>query len=121
MTHTTSNHPRVYGAGLLALDIVMTPDERPAHTYAGGTCGNVLTILSYLGWESYPIARLNGDPMSARVLKDLSRWNVRTELATLQPQSPAPVIIEWLGVTKGGGARHRFSFACPKCGANLPS
>src|SRR4051794_7137720 len=68
---------RVYGAGLIALDIVITPDDRAARTYAGGTCGNVLTILSYLGWESFPIARLNGDAVSARVLADLHRWNVR--------------------------------------------
>ena len=26
--------------------------------WAGGTCGNVLTVLSYLGWHASPIARL---------------------------------------------------------------
>lgn len=25
----------------------------------GGTCGNVMMILAHMGWESYPIARLD--------------------------------------------------------------
>jgi hypothetical protein len=102
------NRPRVYGAGLVALDVVITPDERPAHTYAGGTCGNVLTILSYLGWESFPIARLNADAMSARVLADLQRWKVRIDFAKLEPQVPAPVVVEWIRGSKGRKSGHRF-------------
>jgi fructokinase len=40
------------GTGLVALDLVVSNDNSvPPRYYAGGTCGNVLTILSFLGWE----------------------------------------------------------------------
>jgi hypothetical protein len=37
---------------LVALDLVVSQTENSASRhYAGGTCGNVLTILSFLGWD----------------------------------------------------------------------
>src|SRR5215831_3040640 len=69
---TSVERPKVFGAGLIALDLVISSDpQSPARSWAGGTCGNVLSILAYLGWEAYPIARLNGDPASIRVLADM--------------------------------------------------
>ena len=51
--------PSVIGAGLLALDIVISEvSEAPPEQWAGGTCGNVLIALGYLGWKSQPVARL---------------------------------------------------------------
>ena len=45
--------PVVVGTGLVALDVVINSDvHRPPRLWAGGTCGNVLTILSYLGWHA---------------------------------------------------------------------
>ena len=60
---TSVVQPKVFGTGLIALDLVIGPDpESPVRSWAGGTCGNVLSILSFLGWDAYPIARMNGDP-----------------------------------------------------------
>src|SRR4051794_26004402 len=51
--------PVAAGTGLVALDVVYSGDTaEPLGRWAGGTCGNVLTILSCLGWSSYPVARL---------------------------------------------------------------
>jgi fructokinase len=51
--------PIAYGTGFVSLDIVISSDpSEPSYHWAGGTCSNVLTILSYLGWKSFPIARL---------------------------------------------------------------
>jgi hypothetical protein len=60
--------PKVLGTGLIALDVVINTEfDRVPFFWAGGTCGNVMTILSSLGWDSYPVARLNGDSASRRV------------------------------------------------------
>ena len=48
--------PTVVGTGLVALDVVVSGDD--VKYFAGGTCGNVLTCLSYLGWDAKPVARL---------------------------------------------------------------
>ena len=59
--------PSVYGTGLISLDIIVSMRPEEHYHWSGGTCGNVLTILSYLGWESFPIARLNSDTASVHV------------------------------------------------------
>src|SRR5436190_16874543 len=92
------DRPTVLGTGLVALDLVIggSPENR-SRCYAGGTCGNVLTILSFLGWDAYPLARLNGDFTSNWVRDDLRRFGVHTDFLSLPPTNPAPVIIEWIG------------------------
>ena len=90
-----SEKPRAFGTGLIALDLVMSANpNRPVQSWAGGTCGNVLSILAYLGWESYPIARMNGDPASERVRADMSRWGMKLDFAGCEPTSHTPIIIQ---------------------------
>jgi len=63
------------GTGLVALDVVINSDvHQPPRLWAGGTCGNVLTILSYLGWQAYPVSRLNEDTAAGYLMRDLSQW-----------------------------------------------
>ena len=85
----------MWGTGLIALDVVLKHGEDSApKLWTGGTCGNVLAILSYLGWNSFPVARLKLDPPARLVLKDLARWGVHTEFATLSPHARTPIVIE---------------------------
>jgi sugar/nucleoside kinase (ribokinase family) len=114
--------PVVIGTGLLTLDIVITSNARRApRLYAGGTCGNVLSILSYLGWKAFPVARLNGDAASKHVLNDLTTWGVETRYATLSPSANTPIIVHEISRNAKGHPSHRFTWACPQCGAWLPS
>lgn len=115
--------PTVYGTGLVSLDIVISADpEEPCYLWAGGTCGNVLTILSYLGWKSFPIARLNGDTASIRVRADIKRWDVDLKYAEQLPTTSTPIITQENSVDKQGQPVHKFHWKnCPKCGAWLPN
>jgi len=118
---TTAERPKVFGAGLIALDLVVSSDPQvPVRSWAGGTCGNVLSILAYLGWDAYPIARLNGDPASIRVRADLERWGVRLEFASCGPTTHTPIIIQEIRRDRDGQPKHRFSWLCPRCGEWLP-
>ena len=75
--------PRIFGTGLIALDLVIGADpETPVHCWAGGTCGNVLSILAWLGWDAYPVARMDGDAASERVCADMARWGVHFDWST---------------------------------------
>lgn len=119
---SSSEKPRAFGTGLIALDLVMSANsDLPVQAWAGGTCGNVLSILAYLGWESYPIARMNGDPASERVRSDMSRWGVKLDFSGCEPTSHTPIIIQEIRRSRDGSPTHRFSWACPKCGQWLPS
>lgn len=122
MSAAEEDKPRAFGTGLIALDLVVSADpDRPIRAWAGGTCGNVLSILAFLGWESYPIARMNGDPASERVRADLSLWGVNLDFASCQPTSHTPIIIQEIRRGRDGLPTHRFSWACPRCGQWLPS
>ena len=113
--------PVAVGTGLIALDVVFGEDMMsPIGRWAGGTCGNVMTILSFLGWESCPIARLGKNDDADRLLADLKRWNVRQDFIRCEPKGSTPVIIEYIRRNSGDGVTHRFSLRCPICGTRLP-
>lgn len=125
MTKRTANartlQPRALGTGLVALDVVLNLETRqPPRCYAGGTCGNVLTALSYLGWQTAPISRLAPGPAAERLLGDLRDGNVSTDLVTVQDDGSTPVIIQRIAQDDAGEWYHTFSWRCPGCGAHLP-
>lgn len=118
---TISSKPKIFGTGLIALDLVMGADEQsPVRSWAGGTCGNVLSIMAYLGWEAFPIARMNGDPASQRVKADMRKWGVQLKFSGCSPASHTPIIIQQIKRSRDGVPHHRFSWACPRCGQWLP-
>lgn len=112
--------PAVVGTGLVALDIVLRKGHTPVIT-AGGTCANVLAILSYLGWSSTLVSRLAEDRAAKYVLHDLSTWGVSTRFARLAPTCETPVIVERIRQDAHGHPFHTFSLSCPACGRRLPS
>ena len=119
---TTVNRPKVFGTGLIALDLVIGPDpESPIRAWAGGTCGNVLSILAYLGWDAYPVARMNDDLASEHVRADMKRWGVHVDWANCVPTTHTPMIVQQIRRRRDGRTDHRFSWSCPHCGKWLPA
>lgn len=118
-----SRRPSIVGTGLVALDVLIRLGQNSSETssqYAGGTCGNVLAILAWLGWRSIPIARLHSDDAGRAISSDLRRFGVIMKFAQLKPRSATPVIIERLHISSEGIPNHHFSLNCPTCGAWLP-
>lgn len=121
-SNASQSKPSVVGTGLIALDVIIDADDpQLSKRWAGGTCGNVLIILSYLGWDSYPVSRLNGETASGRVLRDLKKWNVHLDFAKSEPRVDTPIIIHKISRNVAGEAVHRFSLKCPHCGSWLPT
>jgi len=110
------------GTGLVALDIILNDNKKtePLIT-AGGSCGNVLTILSFLGWDSYPIARLDGSEATQLILEDLTKNNVNTSLISEKEDGSAPIIIHRILTDRNGNPKHRFEFRSPKTGKWFPN
>jgi len=112
---------RILGIGLVALDVVV--DERNGErvgSWAGGSCGNVLSILGWFGWHAAAVARLDSGHNSELVRADLTRWNVDARWLTLGDPVEAPVYIERLRPIGDGTMVHRFDTFCPECGGRLP-
>lgn len=114
--------PVCIGTGLIALDVVINgSDVEHSRFFAGGSCGNVLAILSYLGWDSYPIARLSDNTASDILVEDFKRWGVRNDLLTFTNDGSTPIIIHRILRNKQGVPKHRFEFKNPEDGSYLPS
>lgn len=98
----------VLGAGLISLDVLIRDGQRiPVSYYVGGTCGNVMMILAYMGWESYPIARLDSTKDTDRVLADMVKHAVHTDFISTS-DGKTPVIIQRNFITKDGTSAHKF-------------
>lgn len=118
---TPTSHAKVIGTGLIALDMVVGPGaEVPIRSWAGGTCGNVLSILAWLKWDAYPIARMNGDAASERIRTDMEHWGVHLDWTSCAPQIHTPIIVQEILHTSDGGRNHRFTWSCLRCGERLP-
>lgn len=114
--------PSCAGTGFVTLDWVINdndPDAVPA-SWAGGSCGNVMCILAYLGWECFPIARLGNDTAARRLFADFETWNVKTTFISQSPGDNTPLIVQRIGVGYNGIPWHRFEWTCPDCGAFFP-
>ena len=96
------------GAGLISLDVLIWDGKRiPVAYYVGGTCGNVMMILAHFGWDSYPIARLDGTKDTDRVLTDMAKHAVHTDFVSTY-DGRTPVIVQRNFITKDGTPTHKF-------------
>ena len=79
---------------------------------AGGTCANVLALLSWLGWDSFPVARLGFDEPGDFVLEDLRFDGVRTEFVTQEKLTSTPVVVQKFKADVEGHRSHRYVLTC---------
>ncbi|WP_316740655.1 hypothetical protein [Pedobacter antarcticus] len=121
-TPLNPDQPKCIGTGLVALDVIIsTITNTNSQFLAGGSCGNVLTILSYLGWLSYPIARLSNNVATELLIEDFNNWDVKQDFLQVESSGSTPVIIHRILKDRRGNPKHRFEFRNPEDGKYLPS
>ena len=117
LTNPASAQLSCVGSGLVTLDIVVdreSPDQYMVRS--GGSCGNVMTILAYLGWSTHPIARLGQDNAASMVLDDFTLFGVDTTFITREETASTPTIIEGVRNSGNGSRTHSYTLHCPQCG-----
>ncbi|CAB4048503.1 PfkB family carbohydrate kinase [Paraburkholderia phenoliruptrix] len=105
--------PRVVGTGLLALDVLLNEGKTGSRAELGGSAGNVLAILAFLGWSSVPVARLGTDVAGSRIRREFEFLHADTRFIKYEQQARTPVVYQWPGDDQ---RTHKFSFSCPFCG-----
>lgn len=107
------------GVGFVALDVIMKETNmKNPRLCTGGSCGNVMIILSSLGWSSFPIAYIGKDFASRVILQDMKSWGVKTEFIIDTENASTPIVIE--EIKNKTRKSHQFKFKCPYCNARLP-
>ena len=87
----------VIGSGIYYLDIIIVRDypkwpllrpftDRIVSREVGGTCGNVMCLLSHLGWDARPEVSLDDSPEGRLVASDLASWGCDCRHVTNTPQ-----------------------------------
>lgn len=115
------NHvaPQVVGAGLITLDLIV--GDLHSHRFwhqAGGTCGNVLSILTHLGHRTAAVARIGQDRAGDILTKRLAAVGVDCRYVRKDQQVATSRIVEI--IREGKVPTHRFLFKCPLCKRRLP-
>lgn len=73
------------GAGIFNYDIVSSKSGKeivPVVEEVGGTCGNVMCMLSHMGWKTFPVARLDESEYGLRVKAGLHSYGCDTSYVT---------------------------------------
>lgn len=97
------------GAGLVSLDILIRDGARfPIGYYVGGTCGNVMMILAHMGWDAYPIVRLDGSKDTTRIKEDMDKHGVHLDYIIVDKDGKTPVIVQRNYMTEDGIMIHKF-------------
>ena len=107
-----------WGAGFVAMDVVEFDNGSFATT--GGSCGNVVAILAWLGWHARPIARLGKDEIGNFVRTELNTLGADVTYLSSEERVKTPVVMHKFSRTTNGNRSHHFSFNCPACGKWLP-
>ena len=93
----------VIGSGIYVLDSIVVRDypawpslrpftERTVIEEVGGTCGNVMCILSWLGWKAFPQVCLDDSPIGLKIASDLARYGCDLRHVTNTPGGGATIL-----------------------------
>ena len=80
------------GTGFIVLDVIRNSvgNNSTEKRFAGGSCGNVLTILAYFGWNANAVGRIGDDHAGRELVADLGKWGVETKLLEVEPGRGTP-------------------------------
>lgn len=96
-----SNNKRVLGTGNIGLDIIYQREytegfdpsrnrnpfiDRLIAEEVGNTCGNVMTMLPYLGVDTYPIGHFDESEQGLKITADLHFYGADTRFVQNSPQ-----------------------------------
>ena len=73
------------GAGTFPLDNLQKKtgkDIKTIYQHVGGTCGNVMSILAWMGWHTLPAARLDNSETGLLIKADLESYGCDTRLVS---------------------------------------
>lgn len=105
--------PSIAGAGFVTLDVTLDQAFRVTYRGVGGTTGNVLSILAFLGWRSVPVVRVGSDAIGREVLREFSALGIDVRHMGADASLETPLTFQFAAQPSGAP---RYGFECPSCG-----
>lgn len=110
---TQTKRPSISGAGFVTLDVSLDQASQVTYRGVGGTTGNVLSILAFLGWRSMPVMRVGRDHIGRAVLREFQELGVDVRHIGAESTLETPLIFQFASQPT---SPPRYGFACPTCG-----
>ena len=110
---TKTTRPSISGAGFVTLDVTLDQASRVIYRGVGGTTGNVLSILAFLGWHSMPVVRVGTDRIGISVLREFRELGVDMRHMGAESTLETPLIFQF---ATQPSSPPRYGFECPSCG-----
>jgi sugar/nucleoside kinase (ribokinase family) len=83
------------GVGTFPLDNLQEKngkDVKTIYQHVGGTCGNVMSILAWMGWHTLPAARLDDSEAGLLIKADLESYGCDTRLVSNTPDGGTTIL-----------------------------
>lgn len=106
---------RAVGSGLIALDVILDETSTPITSAVGGSAGNVLAALAYLGWNSIPVCELGKDDAAEKVRDEFQKLRADLRFVVQSEEACTPVVYQ-MPAEEHEPETHTFSFRCPTSG-----
>lgn len=116
---------KVVGAGLITADLIIACDSRwqpvsePGYT-SGGTVTNIVSHLSYWGWDCDLVGGVGSDSLGAVVLGELRRFGADVSGVVTRAGAKTRRMGHLIAVDGPRRGQHRFVERCPSCGREFP-
>lgn len=95
------------------MDVLLDGKDRLAYSGIGGSTGNVLSILAFLGWESVPLVNLGRDRVGVAIHREFAALGADVTHMRLDRTLTSPLLYQFAG---DSSQAPRYSFGCPVCG-----
>lgn len=95
------------------MDVLLGVGDKLAYSGIGGSTGNVLSILAFLGWQSVPLVNLGRDRVGAAIHREFTRLGADMSHVRLDRALTSPLLYQFAGDPTQAP---RYSFDCPVCG-----
>jgi len=83
------------GVGTFPLDNLQEKngkDVKTIYQHVGGTCGNVMSILAWMGWHTLPAARLDDSETGLLIKADLESYGCDTRFVSNTPDGGTTIL-----------------------------
>lgn len=83
------------GVGTFPLDNLQEKngkDVKTIYQHVGGTCGNVMSILAWMGWHTLPAARLDDSETGLLIKSDLESYGCDTRFVSNTPDGGTTIL-----------------------------
>ena len=105
----------VAGTGMLTLDFMEQHGAECASP--GGSFGNVVSVLSWLGWHATPVSMMGTDEWSSVLYRHMNRLGMETSCLFRSDEILTPFVVFRQDPRTGD---HWFEWRCRACDARFP-